>query len=223
MSDLPREEHRSLREQLGVYALGHGTPQERAAVRAHLDGCAECRAELAPLVGLAARLDAVDPDRLDETPTPPPGLGEAILARIAEERARPTPLVTRRRLATAGAAAAVAASAFGVGWLVRPVPPPPPLEAVAVEVLEQGVRATADVIPHTWGVEVRLSGQGFTAGEAHRVWVTDEAGAEVPAGGFIGVGPEQLDCNLNAFVLREDAVGFTVVDAAGDVVLTSRF
>ncbi|MGY1712447.1 anti-sigma factor family protein [Geodermatophilus sp. SYSU D00758] len=224
MSELPREEHRALREQLGVYALGHGTPEERAAVRAHLDGCAGCRAELAPLLPLAARLDGVDPDRLDETPTPPPGLGAAVLARIAEERraSRRRP-VTRRRLATAGAAAAVAASAFGVGWLARPVPPPPPLEAVAVEVLEEGVQASADVIPHTWGVEVRLSGEGFTAGEAHRVWVTDEAGAEVPAGGFIGVGPDQLDCNLNAFVLREDAVGFTVVDAAGDVVLTSRF
>ncbi|GAA4337167.1 hypothetical protein GCM10023162_39290 [Klenkia terrae] len=71
-------EHRELREQLGVYALGHGTADERAAVRAHLDGCAACRAELAALVRLRARLADVDPDRLDEVPAPPPGLGAGV-------------------------------------------------------------------------------------------------------------------------------------------------
>ena len=74
-----------MREQLGWYALGHGTPQERAAVRAHLDGCAACRAELAELTPLTARLAGVDPDRLDEQPAPPAGLGDAVLARIAAE------------------------------------------------------------------------------------------------------------------------------------------
>ena len=227
MSDQPRDAHRGLREQLGVYALGHGTADERAAVRAHLDGCTSCRGELAELTPLAGRLADVDPDRLDDLPGPPPELGDAVLARIAAAGPRPADLAARRtrrtRWAAAAAAAVIAAAAFGVGWLSRPLPPAPPLEPVAVEVAADGVRATADVVPHTWGVEVKLSGAGFAAGQVYRLSVRDEAGNEVPAGEFLGVGAQQLDCNLNSSVLREDATGFEVVDAAGAVVLTSTF
>ncbi len=222
MNDEPGGAHRELREQLGVYALGHGTPDERAAVRAHLDGCAACRAELAALVPLAARLDLVDPDRLDETPAPPPGLGDAVLARIAAEAGpRRSSGRGRRRVLASAAAVGVAAAGFGVGWLARPVPDPP-LEPVSVQVTDPDIEATADVIPHTWGVEVRLSGTGFTAGEAYRVAVTEDDGRVVPAGEFLGVGPGRLDCNLNSSVLRDDATGFTVVGADGTVVLRSE-
>ncbi|MDT0278370.1 anti-sigma factor [Blastococcus goldschmidtiae] len=227
MSDLPGDAHRRLREGLGVYALGRGDADERAAVRAHLDGCASCRAELAELTPLAARLADVDPDRLDDVPGPPPELGGAVLARIAAEQDRPTDLAARRRrrtrLAASVAAVGIAAAAFAVGWLVRPVLPAPPLEAVAVEVAEPGVTATADVVPHTWGVEVRLSGEGFTAGEVYRVAVREDDGDLSPAGEFVGVGAEHLDCNLNSSVLREDAAGFEVLDDDGSVVLRSTF
>ena len=228
MNGQPDAAHRSVREQLGVYALGHGSSDERAAVRAHLDGCAACRAELAGLAPLAARLEHVDADRLDETPAPPPGLGDAVLARIAAEEAHhPVDLAARRRrrtrLLSVATAGGVAAAGFGVGWLVRPVPDPLPLEAVTVEVAEEGISAAADLVPHTWGVEVKLSGTGFAAGEVYRVVVAEEDGAAVPAGEFLGVGPARLDCNLNSSVLREDAVGFEVVDADGTVVLSSAF
>lgn len=225
MTGLPRDAHAELREQLGVFALGHGSPAERAAVQAHLGGCAACRAELAELTPLAARLADVDPDHLDETPAPPPGLRDAVLARIAAEPRPPTRLADHRRRRPAGAAAAVAvaAAAFGVGWLARPVPDPPPLEPVAVQVADAGITATADVVSHTWGVEVKLSGAGFTAGEVYSVAVREVDGDRVPAGAFLGVGPAELDCNLNSPVLRADAAGFDVVDAGGAVVLSSSF
>ncbi|MBJ7450573.1 MAG: zf-HC2 domain-containing protein [Blastococcus sp.] len=227
MSEHPADAHRSLREQLGVYALGHGTADERAAVRAHLEGCAACRSELASLAPLATRLAAVDPDRLDELPAPPPGLADAVLLRVAEEEAgsRRDPDAHRvRNRALAGlAAVGIAAASFGVGWLVRPVPDPSPLEAVAVEVAAEDVSASADVVPHTWGMEVKLSGQGFTAGEVYRVSVTESDGDAIPAGEFLGVGPGRLDCNLNSSVLRQDAVGFEVADSDGSVVLRSSF
>ena len=40
------ESCREWRESLGAYALGHLPAEERAGLEAHLDGCAECRAEL---------------------------------------------------------------------------------------------------------------------------------------------------------------------------------
>jgi anti-sigma factor RsiW len=214
-----------MREQLGVYALGHGTPDERAAVTAHLDGCPSCRAELAELAPLRSRLTGVDADRLDEMPAPPPALGEAVLARIeTEHRASGRRADARRRplLVATAAAAAAAALGFGTGWLARPVPDPP-LERVSVQLLDEDVQASADIIPHTWGVEVVLVGDGFTAGEVHRVLVTESDGDQVPAGQFIGVGPTELTCRLNSSVLRDDAVGFTVLDASGQVVLVSEF
>ncbi len=216
--------HRELREQLGVYALGHGTPDERAAVRAHLDGCAQCRAELASLAPLRDRLALVDPDRLDDVPAPPAGLGDRVLAGIAAEeaagRAAVVPL-RRRRWLPAAAAVGVAAAGFGVGWLARPVPEPPPLEPVAVQVAVPAVQATADVVPHTWGMEVQLHGAGFTPGEVYRAQVTEDDGRVVPAGEFLGTGDAEMVCNLNSSVLREDAASFAVLDSAGAVVLTS--
>ncbi len=225
MNDLTREEHQDLREQLGVFALGHGSPVERAAVQAHLDGCASCQAELAALTPLAALLADVDPDRLDETPVPPPGLRDAVLARIAAEPRPPVRLADqrRRRLATAAAAVAIAAAAFALGWLVRPQPPQGPLEPVAVQTADADIRATAAVVPHTWGVEVKLTGTGFTAGEVYSVTVREADGDQVSAGEFIGVGPAEMICNLNSSVLRADAAGFVVVDSGGTVVVSSTF
>ncbi len=226
MTGLHGDEHRELREMLGSYALGHLDPAERDRVRAHLDGCAACRAELAEIAPLAARLAAVDPDALDATPTPPPDLGARVMARIAEEERTLVPLhraVVRRRVLAAAAVAGVAAAGGAVGWLVRPVPDPVPLEPVAVQEVDPDVQATADLVPHTWGVEVKLTGTGFTAGEVFRVAVTDDDGREVPAGEFIGVGPNEMRCNLNSSVLRDDAVAFEVVDADGDVVVRSAF
>jgi hypothetical protein len=211
--------HRELREQLGVYALGHGTPAERAAVRAHLDGCADCRAELASLAPLRDRLALVDPDRLDDVPAPPAGLGDRVLAGIADERAGAA--LRRRRWLPAAAAAGIAAAGFGVGWLVRPVPEPPPLEPVAVQVAVPQVQATADVVPHTWGMEVQLHGAGFTPGEVYRAQVTEDDGRVVPAGEFLGTGDAEMVCNLNSSVLRQDAASFAVLDSSGAVVLTS--
>lgn len=214
--------HREIREQLGGYALGHGTPAERTAVRAHLDGCASCRAELADLAPLRERLAAVDPDRVDDLPAPPPGLGDRVLAGIAAEQAAlPVPLRRRRRAAAAVAAAGIAAAGVGVGWVVRPVPDPLPLEPVAVQVAVPDVQATADVVPHTWGMEVQLHGAGFTAGEVYRAQVTEDDGRVVSAGEFIGTGSADMVCNLNSSVLRADAASFAVLDSSGAVVLTS--
>lgn len=214
--------HREIREQLGGYALGHGTPAERTAVRAHLDGCASCRAELADLAPLRERLAAVDPDRVDDLPAPPPGLGDRVLAGIAAEQAAlPVPLRRRRRAAAAVATAGIAAAGFGVDWLVRPVPDPLPLEPVAVQVAVPDVQATADVVPHTWGMEVQLHGAGFTAGEVYRAQVTEDDGRVVSAGEFIGTGSADMVCNLNSSVLRADAASFAVLDSSGAVVLTS--
>lgn len=226
--------HRGIREMIGSYALGHLDGTERLTVQAHLDGCASCRAELAELTPVVNRLVGIDPDRLDATPTPPPDLGDKVVAVVRAER-EAAPVVPdelgqrrRRRGATLVAAAAAAvvfgAGTFWAGSAVGPGSEPTaagPFESVPVRTVANEVDATAGVVPHTWGVEVKLEATGFVPGGIYRVVVLDDAGRPVSAGEFVGTGDQTMNCNLNSSVLRQDAAGFEVTDEAGAVVLSA--
>ncbi|MEJ2864228.1 zf-HC2 domain-containing protein [Actinomycetospora flava] len=218
--------HDALREQLGAHALGQLGDDERAAVDAHLAGCASCRAELAEIAPLAGPLARVDPDAAP-SPSVPPGDFAAVLGRLREEDAPVTPLPTHRRrrvplLGAAAAAAVIGLAGVGVG-VAASTAGEPPVEPAAVQALDPGIRADAGTIDHTWGVEVVLTASGFAEGQRYEVTVLDRAGRPVPAGAFRGTGAAEMVCRLNSSVLREQAGGFVVTDADGDEVLRSRF
>lgn len=104
-------------DDLAVYAVDALEPNERAAVEAHLAGCASCRAEL------AGHLDTLA--RLTEALAPPAGGVEQLLVGLDAPRhmARPTAITAapsarerrRRWMRVAGVAAAAAAVAAVVG------------------------------------------------------------------------------------------------------------
>jgi predicted anti-sigma-YlaC factor YlaD len=215
------DDHRQIRESLGAYALGQLGDAERTVLQAHLDGCAECRAELDLIAPLAAPLRLVEPDHLAVEVQPPPGLDEAIIARMRAERAAPRRRV--RRWVPVAAAAVVIALAAGVvaGRALAPEPTRRPLEAVGIDDLSPEIDASAEVINHTWGMEIVLTGSGFRTGEAYEVTVVDDDGAEVSAGEFLGTGDEPMVCNLNSSVRRDDAARFEVTGPDGDVVLAT--
>lgn len=98
-----------------------------------------------------------------------------------------------------------------------------PLEAVSASVSRPGIDADADVVDHTWGLEVKLSARGFAEGRRFRVDVLGADGRPYPAGEFVGTGDRPMLCNLSSAVLREDATGFEVRDSRGRVVARSRF
>lgn len=213
---MKRDEHRTLRESLGAYALGQLPGPELTTLQAHLDGCAECRAELAEIQPVVRGLRGVDPDRLDTTPAPPPLLGEQIVSRALSER-RTGP---RRGVLLVAAGVVVAALiGGGVGYVVGDATPSVPREPVTLLASDARVDASATVIPHTWGVEITLDADGFTAGTVYRVVVLDDAGKRIDAGGFVGTGATRMLCNLNSTVLRAQASGFDVLDTSGAVVL----
>ncbi|WP_181779369.1 anti-sigma factor family protein [Pseudonocardia pini] len=207
--------HRALRELLGAHALGGLTDAEATALRAHLDGCPACRAELNELESVAVALRAVDPAALDDTPVPPPGLADRIVART---RTVPRPATRRPALAMAAAVLVAALVGGGVGFIAG-TGPAVPRETVALRTLASTVQASATVVPHTWGIEITLDADGFDAGTAYRVVVVDDSGRTVEAGAFIGTGPEPMVCNLNTSVLRTQAAGFDVLAPDGSVVV----
>ena len=71
---------------LGAYLLGHLPPEERVGLEAHLDGCAECRAELAELGPVSGALAAADPTHLGAPPEPPAELADRVFARVRAAR-----------------------------------------------------------------------------------------------------------------------------------------
>lgn len=217
--------HRDQRELLGAYALGHLPDAEVSRVRSHLDGCANCRAELAEIAPLAGLLRDVDPAVFDGPALDPgPLLAARIERQVTRERfARRRRLAVRRGLVGAAAAVVLLASGTGGYLLGRPDPGvvTVPMEAVAVTSRAPGVQASADLVNHTWGIEIKLTATGLTAGGGYEMSVLDSQGRRHDAGGMVGTGGRTIHCNLGSDVLRPNATSFTLTDAAGDVVLTA--
>lgn len=212
------ETHRTIREQLGAYALGQLDGDRWHAVHDHLAGCAACRAdleEIAPVAGLLGgardRLGDLDPG------PPPPPLPDALIAEVRASAPAPRPRRPRRVLLAAAAAGVLLAG--GAGYAVGATAGQGPREPVAVRALDPAVRARADLVPHTWGMEVVLTATGFAPGTAYAVTVTDDAGRVVGAGEFLGTGAAEMRCNLNSSVLRANASLVQVTAPDGQVVL----
>ena len=177
------DDHRVWRERLGALALGQLGPEERAAIEAHLEGCAECRAEAEALAPMAAVLRRADPERLYPAPAPPPYLGDRIARRIAAERS-----ASRRRRARIGlglgAAAAATAAVILAIVLTGSSNERPAGQTVAFHGLPKGVSVDASLEPRPWGSDISVSVRGVRPGTLCTVWLRREDGARVPAGSF---------------------------------------
>lgn len=222
------ESHRSLREQVGAYALGQLSGDRWRAVHDHIEVCASCRAdldEIAPVAGLlGVARDRLRPGDLSEEIPGTPPLSDELIAEVRSS-APPTSLAHRRSrrrpaLLIAAAAAGVVL-AGGIGFVVggSGTAPSVPREAVDVRAIAPGIQAQAALVDHTWGMEFMLTATGFARGEAFAVTVTDDAGRIVGSGEFIGTGETQMRCNLNSSVLRVDASLVQVTAPDGQVVL----
>lgn len=219
-----RPGHPEMREALGALALGQLDDDLRAAVQAHLATCPSCPAELDDLRPVVEALHRVDPDAVRPVGiTPPAELDERIRRALPVADARPAS--TTRRWAPVAAAALVAAAAAVVvtAVVVRDdegaAPTSPTVVAVPRMDVARGVVATAGLVDHTWGVEVKLQATGLRGGERFRMWVLGDDGRRYDAGGFIGVDDTTITCDMASAVLLDDAASFRVVDASGDEVI----
>jgi len=179
-----RNNCRDWRELLGAYALGQLEGDERAGLEAHLDGCAQCREELALLQPVAAMLPHADPERFESAPQPPPELGARIAATIAGER-RQGETRRRRRLfggfALGGATAALAAAVLAI-FILGGGSGGEPERHVAFA--SQGVTIDATLEPHAYGTEIRMYVHGVESGTLCRVSLRGPGGTSYPAGTF---------------------------------------
>ncbi|HEX7279492.1 MAG TPA: zf-HC2 domain-containing protein [Solirubrobacterales bacterium] len=170
---------REWRELLGAHALGRLEGEERVGLEAHLEGCGECRAELAALEPVVGVLPHADPARFGPPPQPPPELGRRIAETIEGERQR----VGRRRLrlggVALGGAAAVLLAIFVFGGGDED-----PTRHVEFASLPRGVSIYATLEPHSYGTEIRMYVKGVPSGTLCRVSLRGPGGATYSAGTF---------------------------------------
>jgi len=175
---------REWRESLGAYALGQLPADEVPALKAHLEGCPSCRAELDALTSVAGLMARADPDRLGEAPTPPPELGDRVLASISDERAsgrRGRRL--RLGLALGGVTAAVAAAVLAI-FVLPGGSVEPPSRQVSFEALPKRLKVGARLEPRAFGTEIHIYVKGAPSGALCRVFLESRDGARLSAGSF---------------------------------------
>jgi anti-sigma factor RsiW len=177
------EKCRQWREQIGALVLGQLSEDEDAVMRAHLDGCPACRAEVAALAPLGGLLALADPTRLDEQPAPPRDLGRRVARRIETERRERRRHRLRIALPVSAAAAAAATAAVIAVLVVGGGGGPAPVE-VAFRSLPTGVEAGASLHSEPSGSRIQVQVHGVPEGTLCRVWVRRVDGKQVPAGSF---------------------------------------
>jgi len=204
---------RRRREMFGAYLLGHLTPEERVGLEAHLDGCADCRAELAELRPVAAALAAADPAHLGTPPAPPPDLADRVFAQVRDARR----LERRRKLSLRlGAGIAAVVVALSVFVVTRPDRPSrADKEDFAFTALPAGVEALATLYTYKTDprVEVWIEYEGLTPGVTYAVWVERATGERVRCGTFDAIEGRHHTV-LASKVSRDEAaaVGLTSTD-----------
>ncbi|HWW67670.1 MAG TPA: zf-HC2 domain-containing protein [Solirubrobacterales bacterium] len=178
------ESCREWRESLGAYALGHLPDDERAGLEAHLDGCAECRAEADSLALVSRLLPHGDPERFGPAPAPPTALAGRVAAAVAAERRDGR---RRRRLrlglAFSGATAAAATAALAI-FILPGGSAPGPEQHLTFRSVPQGVTIAATLNPQAFGTEIHMYVKGIRSGTLCRVFMRGPGGADVSAGTF---------------------------------------
>ena len=180
------ERCREWRELLGAHVLGRLPADERTGLEAHLEGCAECRAELDSLAGVAQLMPLADPERLGAAPRPPAALGDRVLAAVAAERRAGERRARGRRrwrfgLSLAGGAAAAALAIFALGGGGGESPPE---REIAFHSLPPRMEIDTTLVPHSFGTEIHVYVSGVRSGTLCRVFLRDGSGRRSSAGSF---------------------------------------
>ena len=211
---------RDWRGALAAAALGRSDPAEEIGLRAHLDGCASCRAELRDLTAVAQALATVPVENITSAPTAPPSaLAGRVLERVARERNVRRGRRTRRfaagTAAFVGAAAAVIAAVILVGSLGSSSGTHVPLRGAG------GASATATLHGEAYGTEIELTVAQLHPGHYYWLWLTGDDGHRIPAGTFTGADDATKLKMLAALPLQE-ARRIWVTDDRRRVVLDGR-
>jgi hypothetical protein len=210
---------RDVRGALGAAALGRLEPHEELALRAHLDGCADCRAELEELSGVARALPLADVTHVtDGAPEPSRELGQRVMDRIDRERVHAR-RQTRHRVFIGVAAAVAIAAAIVAAFLFVPAGGSSGKQIAFPS--NGNVAASATLHAKPAGTQVQFHVRGLHDGDYYWLWLTGSDGDRVAAGTFRG-NPAGVNVTMTAAIRLTDTRRVWVTDAQNHVVVDTH-
>jgi hypothetical protein len=211
---------RDWRGALGAAALGVIDPVEEIGLRAHLDGCPACRAELRDLTAVAEALSAASVASVISAPPEPSGaLGGRVLARVAEERETRHRRRTRKLAAAVGALAVAAAIVVGLLVAVGGGNGTPGSRIAMTG--PNGAKATATLRTQDVGTAIDVKVSGLDPHRYYWLWLTGDDEHRMGAGTFTGSN-RPSDIKLTAALPVDEARRIWVTDENDKVVLDAR-
>jgi hypothetical protein len=212
---------RDWRGALGAAALGNIDASEEIGLRAHLDGCADCRAELRDLTAVARALRSVPVANVTgEAAEPSDALAGRVLDSVAHERDARRTRRTRRALASVGAFAAAAAAVIALVLLVGNLGSSSPGKRVVLPG-RNGATATATLLSKSVGTEIDAKVAGLQPGHYYWMWLTGDDEHRIGAGTFRG-SRDAINLRFTAAISLNKAHRIWVTDEKDHVVLDAR-
>jgi anti-sigma factor RsiW len=211
------------------YLMETLTPEEKLQVEEHLDGCAECRAEVDSLREWTAALEAVPEAMLLDGP---PDDADLLLQRTLREiRAESSGRRHRRTAMLASVAAALILVAVAGGAVFgrstapdRPVAQPtatpqagtvPGTRLASATDPATGARISVAVVPAAGWVRVSATVGGIPPGERCELQVVGKDGTPVVAGSWLVSGTPGTTVNGSALIDPAQVAAVRVVTTAG--------
>jgi anti-sigma factor RsiW len=205
--------------ELGALALGLLPPEQAAAARRHVTGCAMCRREYEELREMTGVLGDLPPEAFLDGPPD----GDLVLQRTLRQIRAETGVRRRRRLfgtvvAAAAVVAAVAGGGVAIGRASVPLVPPPGT-AVGALVLNgtgpDGVTMRTTLGPTGSWVRLTAAVTGIPRGERCRIVVVARNGSREIAGSWVVSATPGGSVDGSAAVALADVAAVVVQNEAG--------
>ncbi len=205
--------------ELGALALGLLPPEQAAAARRHVDGCAMCRREYEELREMTGVLGELPPEAFLDGPPD----GDLVLQRTLRQIRAETGVRRRRRLlgivaAAAVVVAAVAGGGVAIGRASVPLVPPPGTSVGALVLTGSnagGAAMRATLAPAGSWVRLTASVSGIPAGERCRILVVARNGSQEVAGSWVVSATPGGSVDGSAAVALRDVAAVVVQNEAG--------
>ncbi|MGO9341634.1 MAG: anti-sigma factor family protein [Acidimicrobiales bacterium] len=208
------------RGQLALASIGRLPDSERLSLESHLDGCADCRNELASLSLLEPGLAAADPDRVDQVLAVPESLRSAVLGSLGTEVARHR-RSTRVRFAAAAAVVLLALGGVAIAAVAVTGSRQSPSNHTFALSGPGGARATARLTSESWGTSVDLHTSGEHPDEVLTVSMRADDGSWWVAGTYRTANGGTVDVTMSCAVPLSEINAVLVTNAEHQEVLSS--
>jgi len=215
MNDDVCEQWRGL---IAMRALGDLVIDDAAALDAHLEGCADCRAIADELASTVSMLAYVDVASIEPTALVAPELSARVLGDL--HRAATTQRRRRRLTVSTVSLVGAIAAALILFAVVSGTSPTTSERTLALHGLTS-VTAKAVLVNQSWGTTVDFSESGLPGGSVYTVSMKTATGAWWTAGTYRSVSGRTVNATMACAVALKDITGLRVENAKGVTVLAS--